>query len=148
MKLDIQTIPLKEMRYPTLGDYWEDWANRGEVVIRVRIAAELTDNAQALLLMHELHEMFLCAEVGIPFEEIDKWDTWFEVNGQGDEPGDDIRAPYHIQHVQAEALERVFAVFLGRNWEDYVREFQRVSSMLDDLVKAGHWDSVLKSKRQ
>ena len=116
--IKIDSIPHKEHRYPTLGDYWED-ANGN---IQIRVSKELPNYYKFLIIIHELIEMYLCANDGVSFEDIDNFDIEFEKNRQpdnNDEPGDDPRAPYKTQHRFAENIERLVADKLGVNWNEY-----------------------------
>ena len=36
-----------------------------------------------------------------------------------DDPGDDPRAPYHLEHLTASAIERRLALELGVSWDAY-----------------------------
>ena len=110
--ISIKVIPHKKQRYDTSGDYWID--KRG--TIQIRISKAKNWRYEALLLMHELAEMFLCMERGISFKKIDLFDIQFQGDG---EPGDDPKAPYHREHRWASRLERMFAAELGVNWEKY-----------------------------
>jgi len=41
-----------------------------------------------------------------------------------DEPGENINAPYHKEHMSAELLERVAASILGIDWIKYEQEIK------------------------
>jgi hypothetical protein len=118
MNLVCKTIPYKNMRYPTCGDYWID----ADGTFQIRIA-ELPDwRYVALVFVHEFWEMCACIHAGIEFESIDNFDKAFELHrqpGNTDEPGDDSAAPYYNQHQSACAVERLFAFILGVRWEKY-----------------------------
>ena len=76
-----------------------------------------------LVQIHEIVELFLIKQVGIPIADIDKWDCLHP-----NEMGDDPKAPYHVQHVTASAIERFAAKQLGVNWRDYERTIERISN--------------------
>ena len=61
MKINIETIPHSDQRYPTVGDYWDD--ENG--VIQVRVSDMKDWRYEALVVMHELIEMFLTKHRGI-----------------------------------------------------------------------------------
>jgi hypothetical protein len=127
MKINIKTIPIKKMRYPTVGDYWTD----KKEVLQVRLA-DIDEDAQWLVLIHELIEMFLCQSQGISFESIDRFDLDFEedtvkgIHSEEDEPGDAISSPYRNQHCMAMAVERMLCGYLGISFKEYEAEWQRI----------------------
>lgn len=122
-ELIYRAIPNAEHRYPTCGDYWQD--EFGIHHIRV---SQLSDwRYQVLILIHELCEYALCLQRGISEEEITAFDKIFEhERSKGkwsdEEPGDDKRAPYHLEHQTATQIERIMAHHLRVNWKDYEEE--------------------------
>ena len=70
-----------------------------------------------LTLVHELVEALLCRSMGITGAQVDDFDMLHR--GEG-EPGEDPSAPYHWQHMAAEAVERALADQIAVNWEHYV----------------------------
>lgn len=125
MKIDIQTIPHKEQRYDTCGDYWEDSEN----VIHFRISQMSDTRYEWLVMVHELVEWCLVKIAGISMQSIDDFDMNYD-NSKG-EPGDDHEAPYFMQHQLATALERLFAVMLGVLWKDYEKEINMLEYLHD-----------------
>lgn len=125
MNIRIETIPHGQQRYPTVGDWFFD--SHGDLVIKV---SELGDwRYEALVAVHELVEVLLCKHQGVSQEEVDKFDIEFEkarVEGNVDEPGDDVRAPYRRQHCLATAIERVMAAEFGVAWNDYNDAIQKL----------------------
>jgi hypothetical protein len=127
MKIVIETIPHTEHRYSTFGDYWRD--PDGTLQIRV---SEMIDHRDSLLCaIHELVEVLLCEERGIAEPDIMAFDV---AHPDAEEPGELPDAPYHKEHVFAEAIERLMALELGRNWQDYCA-----------AVEALPWDEEHKS---
>ena len=110
--ITIKVIPDSKQRYETSGDYWID--KRG--TIQVRISKSKNWRYEALVLMHELTEMFLCIDRGVSFKAIDQFDVQFKGTG---EPGDDLKAPYHREHRFATRVERQLAKELRVNWATY-----------------------------
>jgi hypothetical protein len=110
--ITIKVIPARKQRYETSGDYWID--KRG--TIQVRISKSKNWRYEALLLIHELTEMFLCIDRGVSFKAIDRVDMTFKDAG---EPGDDPKAPYHREHRFATRIERLLAKELRVNWAAY-----------------------------
>jgi len=139
MNIIIKSIPTKDHRYPTLGDYWSE----KDGTIQFRISSEFSRKAQILLLIHEMVEAFLCINDGITFGSIDEFDKAFEKRTDEppeSEPGDDPHCPYRLQHRRAENIERLMADFLGVEWPRYVAEFDEIVKALDALSRAGHFD--------
>ena len=121
MRINIETIPHENQRYPTVGDYWED----GDQVEQVRVS-ELPDwRYEALVAVHELIELILSKHRGIAEEAISEFDIAFEQSREHGqvlgEPGDDPRAPYRKEHFFATNLERLLAAELGVDWFAYER---------------------------
>lgn len=119
MKINIETVPHEEQRYPTVGDYWEDAS--GTVQVRV---SEMHDWRYVILVaVHEQIELMLTRYRGITEESISAFDIEFErkrelgqVTG---EPGDAPDAPYRREHFFATNVERLLAAELGVDWAAY-----------------------------
>ena len=108
MMIKIKTQPKERMRYKTLGD----WIINGEQIIIY--VSEMGDwKYEMLVALHELVEVLLCKDKAISQKSVDEFDMNFK--GQG-EPGDDLKAPYHEQHKQAEFIEKQLALFLNIDW--------------------------------
>jgi hypothetical protein len=108
-------LPQSEQRYDTEGDWL--WA---ENTLEIRISREVGDEdpRYALLMFaHELVEALLCRSMGVTAPEVDAFDTLHQGDG---EPGDLPSAPYHWQHMAAEAAERALAEQLDVDWESYL----------------------------
>ena len=107
LNLIIKTIQHNEQRYNTVGD-WKD----GEV----RVSDLGNDNYEFLIGLHELIEMWLCKENGVAEIDVTSFDLAFVGVG---EPGDDIKAPYYLEHQFASGIERLVAQQLGVDWLMY-----------------------------
>ena len=117
MNINIKTIPHKDQRYDTCGDYWWD-----SETLQVRISELGRADWEFLILIHELIEWFLIHLGGIDVNDIDRFDREYEANrkkGDISEPGNDPKAPYHTQHMIASAFERLLAPVLGVDWGQY-----------------------------
>ena len=117
MNINVKTIPHKEQRYDTVGDYWDD-----ENDTEIRVSEEIGDDYAFLVAIHEFVEQYLCKKRGITEESITKFDEKFEslrIEGNMDEPGDDVNAPYAKEHCFATGIERLMCAELGINWKDY-----------------------------
>jgi len=117
-----KSLPHSEQRYETVGDWWEKRPNANW---HVRVS-EMSDwRYMLLVIMHELIEMSLCVQRGIPEERITAYDVAFEANrlpGNVEEPGEQPDAPYRREHLFAEQLEHMLADELGVDWKDYEAE--------------------------
>ena len=116
MNYRINTISHGLQKYPTCGDYGND--KKGTWVSVSNLNNETWELAIAL---HELMEKHLCELSGITMKQIDDFDIAYENQRKKtpkgvapcgcpiqDEPGMDIHAPYHEQHVFAAGLEKQF----------------------------------------
>jgi len=120
LNIDIKTVPHNKQRYPTVGDYY-----REKHKMHFRISEMQNKDYEFLVAIHELVEQYLCEKEKISIESIDQFDISFErFRNAGDtsEPGDDKKAPYYRQHQIATAIERLMAVHIGVDWNDYDRK--------------------------
>ena len=109
--IQTETIPAKDMRYETAGDWYYDYHDR----LQIRVA-QLDDRAmEACIAVHEVVEALICASMGVTQEAVDRFDEAHP----GGEPGDDITAPYYKAHQIASGIERILAEALGVDWEQY-----------------------------
>lgn len=137
MKINIETIPHDQHRYPTVGDWYLD--DQGTLVIRV---SELGDWRQEFLIaIHELVEWAKCKYDGVTQEKVDEFDMEYEKNRESAlndlanppevkalieiaEPGDDSAAPYRKQHCLATGIERIMAAELEVPWDQYEQKIE------------------------
>ena len=119
--IHIKTIPHKNQRYSTVGDYWID--SNGVMQVRV---SEMKDSYCMAVIIHELYELFSVMLNKIPIKDIDRYDTDFEdlrsrfskiIGDQ--EPGGMVSAPYHKQHEEATKVEKYFCKRNKINWSKY-----------------------------
>lgn len=124
MKIVIETIPMSEQRYPTVGDWWHD----PDGTIQVRVSAMSDPRYEFLVARHELDELFLCYVRGIKEKDVTDFDLMFEhereqgLHKLDEEPGFDPRAPYLAEHTAASAAERIMATELDVDWAAYDNE--------------------------
>jgi hypothetical protein len=116
MLVTMYTIPHHAQRYNTVGD-WQ-FAVSGDLIIKVSAMSD--PRYETLIAAHELGEAVLCKQAGVSEEAVDAWD--WAMGSKLDEPGDDPRAPYHRQHVQATIFEKMLAKLLGVDWKTYEAE--------------------------
>jgi hypothetical protein len=110
MRTIICPIPIDAMRYETLGDYWTDG---DDTHIRT---VQLADwRHEFLIALHELIEEALTRHRGIAEPDIMAYD----LASQSDDPGMEPDAPYHKEHVFADAIERIVACELEVDWLEY-----------------------------
>lgn len=117
MKITIETIPHTDQRYPTCGD----WIWSGD---DLKISVSDTGNPDHALLVgvHEMIEAWLCRQNGIDELAVSAFDIAFEASRPPDdlsEPGDDIEAPYHHEHMMASDIERYLAAVMHIPWKEY-----------------------------
>lgn len=119
LNLQIRTIPHRNQRYNTVGDYGgtrKQW---------IHVSDMRNSTYELAIALHELIEQHLIKLAKIPVKRIDAFDRLFEkeykkgLHKPEDEPGDDPRAPYYWQHQFATALERLFVNQSGYRWHEY-----------------------------
>lgn len=122
--IEIKTIPHKEQRYPTVGDYFEE----ENEPLQFRISELDNADYEFLVLIHEMIEHHLIHKRGITIEDIDTYDKRFEMLRETfpniigyQEPGNMSSAPYHAEHVFATLIEKIIAKELDVDWEEYDR---------------------------
>ena len=111
MILNAKTIPHKEHRYPTTGDYWEEGG-----VGQIRVSEMESEDYEFLIMIHELVEGHLCKKRGVAVETVRAWDMAYQGDG---EPGSAAGSPYKKEHFFAEAVERMVASALRVDWDNY-----------------------------
>lgn len=119
LNINIKTIPDDEQRYDTVGDYWKK-----DGVDEIKVSMMGNRQYEFLVAIHEMVEQYLCENAGITDEEITQFDVKYEEkrkNGDDTEPGEDIYAPYHKQHMFAEKIEKMMAEECKIDWEDYCK---------------------------
>lgn len=121
MNITIKTIPHKDQRYETVGDWWFD----GKGDLQIRVSGLSNWRREALIAVHELVEVLICKQDGVTQESVDSFDKEFESKrpeGNTDEPGDDPKSPYSKQHCVATGIERILAAGLDVCWKGYEEE--------------------------
>ena len=125
LRIEIKTIPHSQQRYETIGD----WFYVPNGVWKFHVSDLGNWKMEMAIAIHELVECALCRYAGITQAEVDQFDMAYEAQrapDNYDEPGDDPRAPYHIQHCIATGIERIVICCLGVNWKDYEDKIRQV----------------------
>lgn len=127
MKYTVSTIPHKEQRYETCGDYFS--LKKGTTFFR--ISKMNNEDYEFLVFYHELIESYLLKSAGIKMRQVDSWDKKYEYMRRfgvmtcgcrimkTSEPGADKHAPYYFQHRFATWKEKEMAKKLRVKWSDY-----------------------------
>jgi hypothetical protein len=141
MKIIIETIPHKQQRYPTVGDWYfeeECVVTTGPTrrkdakkvkVLHIRVSAMKDWRHEYLVALHELVEVMQCRHDGVTQAQVDRFDIAFEKRrkpGNVDEPGDSRNAPYQKQHALASGIERVAMAALDVKLDDYAEEVEKL----------------------
>lgn len=131
MRIEVKTVDPSAMRYPTAGD-WE-WLPDGALMLKV---PEYGGNDVSVLLVaiHEMIEAYLCKRDGITDEMVTKWDT---DNPLLEEPGDELAAPYHKQHVIAMCIEKECATATRTDWLKHDQWVVDVGNEVERIEKRG-----------
>lgn len=125
--IEVRLKRYKDMRYATLGDYYKKNGYR-----KFDIADTGTDIYNKLILIHELIEETCCEFEQISDKSIDTFDMMFEaerekgMHGHFEEPGDDLRAPYHRHHHLAYYVEKLIAEHLKVSFTDYEKTLNKI----------------------
>lgn len=128
MKVIIETIPHKEQRYNTVGDWW--FNNPPQTLhteLHIRVSKLGDTFMEQLIAFHEYAEAIMCANEGITEQEVTAFDERFEIMRSAfpdvvhkdSEPGNFKSAPYKRQHARATEIERSLCKFLGIDWKKY-----------------------------
>lgn len=139
MHIVIRTLPHAEQRYDTVGD-WRVTAN-GTWDIRVSDLGSWKFNL--LVALHELVELALCHDHEVTTAQVDEFDLAWQPHNGIDEPGDDLMAPYYLEHQVASGFERLMAAELGVVWSEYERVIESLSNNgehSDDTHSSGRSD--------
>lgn len=118
MKINIKTIPIEEMRYPTVGDYWYDEIG----TLQVRVADMGDTFYETMVAVHEIIEEALTKKRGITEQQIMEFDLEFEAKreeGNLDEPGFDENCIYRKEHTLATAVEMMMCAHVDLSFKKY-----------------------------
>lgn len=130
LKIRISTIPHDTHRYPTVGDWFFNPANKS---LEIKVSDMNNWRFEFLVALHELIEVMLCQDKGISQQQVDNFDIAYEKKRKADdysEPGDDLHAPYHKQHQIATLIEKFICAEMDIDWSVY----EKIIDDLDDAT--------------
>jgi hypothetical protein len=110
-----RVLPHYLQNYDTAGDYIAN----GTGLWSVNVSKMSDWRHEALVLIHELVEMFTTTHNGISWNAITQFDV---SHPELDDPGACPQAPYHKEHMAAEVIEKQLALLLGVDWEEYNKD--------------------------
>lgn len=112
----LSTDSIKDHRYRSV----DDWDDPTETIDGLVFSTQTADMGNMdynfLVLMHALVEQYLCHKHGIKDAEVTKFDM---DHPEMDNPGEDSKAPYNLEHQTANDVESMLSVALGVKWMDY-----------------------------
>jgi hypothetical protein len=135
LKINVKTIPHREHRFTTCGDWYED--ENGVLQIRItdyKLAFPELSNKEAWMyeagvFIHEIVEWLICEWMGVKTPECDDFDRKYEEMytlkqiPKSQEAGYDKNCPYHRGHVAGDIASwlfcKVFFGFLSFSWKKY-----------------------------
>lgn len=120
-KITAQLIPPRDQRYTTSGD-WQYDESKGELLILVSRTPDWRDAIAVAI--HEIVESVLCVNNRVSQLSVDSFDmAWEEKKMKGEtvayEPGLELDAPYHEEHMLAMTVELLVTNALGRKWDEH-----------------------------
>jgi hypothetical protein len=122
MNFVVSIIPHHEQPYNTVGD-WRFSDDFKDCYIRISDTGD--DAYNYALMVHEMTEVSLLLlkyDPRVAIEIVDEFDMEFErtrTDQFESDPGDDPRAPYHLEHGFATAAERMVIAAAHKNWSRY-----------------------------
>lgn len=140
MKIIIETIPHKDQRYETCGDWYTD--TNGS--LRIKISEEMGERSAFAVAIHELIEWFLCKERGITEAMVDQFDFKYEeersegLRREHDDPGDDPHCPCHDEHQFATAIERRLMAHMLEKWSEHEKRVEALYQPPRPVVTKKH----------
>ena len=129
MEITLKSVEPRKVRANQCGDW--HWGADGSLLVSVR--NDLSKNTQLLIALHEFIEAILCKKAGISDAQVTGFDIAFELEREAgkhkedDENGDDPRAPYHQEHINATAMEMFMCSMLGLTWKEHSKEIEKVN---------------------
>lgn len=97
MQIVIKTIPHSEQRYNTVDDWLID--EKGDIFMYI---SEDEQIEMFKSIIHGLTECLLCIKHGVTQQQVDDYDL---AHSETDNPGENIDAPYHKEHIAGNIAE-------------------------------------------
>lgn len=116
MKIIIQDVPKSQIPRNDVANYYVT-----PEALKIDVLSMSDWRYEALIALHEFIECMLVRQKNLDFKDIDDWDENNELMGE------DLRAPYHKEHIFSENLERLFAQALNVDWKHYEDELSNAS---------------------
>lgn len=115
--LSLKTGDIKDHRYASIDDYFDPIIhNEDALIFRTTVGNMGNTDYEFLVFIHAITEQYLCYKHKVKDAEITKFDM---DNPQLDDPGNDPKAPYHLEHMVANDIEATLSVALGVDWKKY-----------------------------
>lgn len=115
MEIEVKVIPHVSQFYSTIGDWHFDKSGK----LKVTVSNMGNEDFEFLVALHEIVEAWLCRKRGIDQDEVTKFDKLMLEKGV-DNPGDDVRAPYHKEHRLALIIESMLMHELNLSEVEYL----------------------------
>lgn len=122
MEIHMKTISNDKMRIPGgCGDYWYD----DEGILQIRVVDLGDEFMEKMVCIHEMIEESLTKKRGLPEEDIQAFDEYYEgrrkmgLVPEDSEPGFDENANYKNEHSFATAVELGMCALSGVSWKQY-----------------------------
>jgi hypothetical protein len=112
----IHSIPHRDQRYPTVGDWYETKNDHRIVVSEMK-----NPTFEFLVALHELIESQICEYEGVSQSTVDTFDM---AHPEEKDPGDLSYCPYRRAHEFALAIEMLVAQRLGVDWQVYTKAIE------------------------
>jgi hypothetical protein len=110
-KIDIAVIPISQMRYPDVGDWYD---KRGKWLIRV--AKMECRERELAVIQHELAERFWAAQHGVTWQQVDEFAFkywWMK------DPGSSKKCPCREGHLHGLQIEKKICRQYGLDWKEH-----------------------------
>jgi hypothetical protein len=121
MKIEIEIKDIDNMRYPTVGDYYE----KEDGTLKFEVADTGNPFYNKMVLIHEMIEQAMTEYLGITEQSIMDFDLQYEKEREegkhedDEEPGFEPDAPYQREHTIATAVEMMMCAHVGIAWNTY-----------------------------
>lgn len=117
-KIIVRFISPENQRYPTCGDWLYDAESH---TLEIRVSKMDDWRSELAVAIHEAVEAVFCTAVDITEAEVTEFDMQFNRGDHPDdmEPGDDIKAPYRVQHIAATFVEQEVCDRLALPWTEH-----------------------------